>query len=76
MTVIAVLIGLLLGIGVLLIESRLGRRVGLGLSVAFVAIVFVMMQATNITLTTAVAAMLGFAVPGIVAGFREGLTRS
>ena len=76
MTIIAVLVGLLLGIGVLLIESRLGRRVGLALSVAFVALAYVTSRTTDITLTTTLAAMLGFAVPGILNGFREGLARS
>lgn len=74
MTVIAALVGLLLGIGVILIERRLGRRIGLGLSVAFVVIAFVTSQATDITLTTTLAAMLGFAVPGILHGAREAFT--
>ena len=76
MKVIAVLVGLALGIGVLLIERRVGRWVGLGLSVVFVGIAWVMSQATDITLTTTLAAMLGFAAPGILNGARESLTAS
>ena len=76
MTVIAALVGLLLGIGVILIERQLGWWVGVGLSIVFTAVALVTCQATDTTLTTTLAAMLGFAVPGILYGAREAFTRA
>lgn len=76
MMVIAALGGLLLGIGVILVERRAGWRVGLGLSVAFVLIALATWKATDIALTTTLAVMLGFAAASVIIGLREALIRS